>query len=81
MIHVDVYTAAYLLKITPAALYKAIHSRKIPYFHDGRRYWVPLTVVAERLHTTTTELMKKMGPEERLSHIDINVDIDPDKPG
>jgi len=75
MIHVDVYTAAYLLKVSQPALYNSIHRGAFPAFYDGKRYWVPLAAVAERLNVTEREIIERIRGEEKLSALDINTDF------
>lgn len=77
MVHVDIYTAAYLLKVTTTALYRAIHRGGLNYFHDGKRYWIPLREVAERLGKTEEEVIATIRQEERLSALDINTNFSP----
>ena len=73
MLHVDIRTAAHLLRMTPTALYKRIHQNKLPYFSDGRHYWIPLQTIAEELGKKVEDIVEMIRSQEKLVPLDINV--------
>ena len=67
---VNVFTAAYLLEISTAAVYKAIHEGRLRGLQHGGIFWLPLSQIATRLGKTEEALLDVIGSKKRLTFLD-----------
>ncbi len=75
MLYIDIYTATYIMHVTPPALHKRIKRGTFPSYFDGKRFWVPVEAVAGSLDKPVGEILEAVKGGQKFAIIDLNPDF------